>query len=160
MTDKKTRADETVHLRQQAEALFDNQSTRLDPIVMDNQQLVHELQVHQIELEMQNEELRRSEAELEAERARYFSLYNLAPVGYLTLNEKWQILESNLSAAGMLGLQRSKLVQRSFSHFIQNEYQDSYYLMQKQLLKTKNTQALELCMKIHDSHPILSCAGE
>ena len=56
--------------------------------------LIHELQVHQIEMEMQNEELRRAQAELDAERARYFNIYDPAPVGYCTLSEKGLIHEA------------------------------------------------------------------
>jgi hypothetical protein len=67
------------------------------------------LQVHQIELEMQNEELRRAQEELEASRARYFDLYDLAPVGYFTLSEQGLILEANLTGAGLLGLGRRDL---------------------------------------------------
>ncbi len=64
--------------------------------------VLHELRLHQIELEMQNEELHRAKAELDAERARYFDLYDLAPVGYVTLSEQGLILEANLTVASML----------------------------------------------------------
>ena len=63
--------------------------------------LVHELQVHQIELEMQNDELRRTQSELELSRTQYFDLYDLAPVGYFTLSEKGMIL-GNLTGANLL----------------------------------------------------------
>ena len=73
-------------------------------------QILHELRVHQIELEMQNEELRRAQNELERSRARYFDLYDLAPVGYLTLSEQGLVQEVNLAAATMLDMARSALV--------------------------------------------------
>lgn len=65
--------------------------------------MIHELRVYQIELEMQNEELRRMQGELGASQARYFDLYDLAPVGYVTVNEKGLIFEANLTAATLLG---------------------------------------------------------
>jgi len=83
-----------------------------------SRQLVHELRVHQIELELQNEELRRTQAELATARARYFDLYDLAPVGYCTVSATEDILEANLTAASMLGLTCGELVSRAVQHFI------------------------------------------
>ncbi len=107
-------------------------------------QLMHELQVHQIELEMQNDELRRVQLELEASRARYFDLYDLAPVGYLTVGESGLILEANLSAATLLGVSRSELVKRPFNRFIIKAQQDIYYQCHKQLMETGQAQTCEL----------------
>ena len=100
------------------------------------QQLVHELRVHQIELEMQNEELRRMQEVLEASRARYFDLYDLAPVGYFTLSEQGLILEANLTAATMLGVPRGALVKQPLTRLIVPEDEDIYYLHRKRLLET------------------------
>jgi PAS domain-containing protein len=97
---------------------------------------LHELRVHQIELEMQNEELRRTQEELEASRERYFDLYDLAPVGYFTLSEQGLILEANLTAAKLLGVARSALVKQPLSRFILPEDQDIHYLHRKALLET------------------------
>jgi two-component system cell cycle sensor histidine kinase/response regulator CckA len=108
------------------------------------QRALHELRVHQIELEMQNEELRRTQEELEASRARYFDLYDLAPVGYVTLNEKGLILEANLTAAKLLGVARGALVQQPLSRFILSEDQDTCYLHRKALLETGTPQRWEL----------------
>ena len=108
------------------------------------QQMLHELRVHQIELEMQNEELRRVQLELVAARARYFDLYDLAPVGYCTLNEKGLILEANLTAAALLGLTRDALTKRLITRFIPNEDQDIFYLHHKRLCETGEPQAFEL----------------
>ena len=83
--------------------------------------LIHELRVHQIELEMQNDELRLSEARLEESRSRYADLYDFAPVGYLTLDERGAIVEANLTAATMLGRERSKLLNFYFSFFLTDD---------------------------------------
>ena len=110
-------------------------------------QLLHELRVHQIELEMQNEELLRTQHNLEASGARYFDLYNVAPVGYLTLSKAGLIVEANLTSATLLGTARGALVKRPLSDFIFPEDQDCYYLHRKQLAKTgKEPQGCELRM--------------
>jgi len=107
---------------------------------------LHELRVHQIELEMQNEELRRAQAELDAVRAQYFDLYDLAPVGYLVLSEQGLILEANLTAATLLGEARGALVKQPISRFILPEDRDIYYRHRKQLFETSEPQECELRM--------------
>jgi len=80
--------------------------------------IVHELQVHQIELEMQNRELLRARQNLEASQARYWDLYEFAPMGYLTLTEPGLILEANLTAAALLRVDRAGLIRQSLARFI------------------------------------------
>ncbi|OFX21649.1 MAG: hypothetical protein A2V77_14305 [Anaeromyxobacter sp. RBG_16_69_14] len=84
----------------------------------DTLRLIHELQVHQIELEMQNEELRRVRDELEVSLARYSELYDFAPVGYVTLDRKSTIFEINLAGATMLGKERARLVGERFASWV------------------------------------------
>ncbi len=116
----------------------------------DEQELLHELRVHQVELEMQNEELRRTNAEIDAARARYFDLYDMAPVGYCTLSDKGLILEANFTAAAMLGVPRGSLIKQPITRFIFKEDQDTYYLNRKMLVETGKTQAYEIRMWCHD----------
>ena len=94
--------------------------------------ILHELRVYQVQLEMQNEELRRTQDELDASRARYFDLYDLAPVGYCTLSAKGRILEANLTAATLLGIDRGALVQQSFARYIFAADQHLFTLRQPQ----------------------------
>jgi PAS domain S-box-containing protein len=108
------------------------------------QQMFHELRVHQIELEMQNEELRTSQAEIEAGRERFFDFYDLAPVGYVTVSEKGLLQEANLTAATLLGVNRAALVKQPLSRFILKEDQDIYYLHRKKLFETGELQECEL----------------
>lgn len=107
-------------------------------------QAFHELHVHQIELEIQNEELRRAQVELEAARARYFDLYDLAPVGYCTVSEQGFIREANLTAATMLGLTRGELVGKPWTKFVHRGDQDLYYQRRKELFATAVPVAYEL----------------
>jgi PAS domain S-box-containing protein len=108
--------------------------------------MFHELRVHQIELEMQNEELRRAQAELDASRERYFDLYDLAPVGYCTLSKKGLILETNLTAATLLNVTRSEMVNQPITRFILKDDQDIYYRHRKHVFETAEPQTVELRM--------------
>ena len=108
------------------------------------EQLLHELRVHQIELEMQNEELRRSQVELNVSRARYFDLYDLAPVGYVTLSESGLVQQANLTIATLLGVTRADLIKQPLCRFIQKEDAGSYHLMRKVILETGVARACDL----------------
>ncbi len=116
----------------------------------EKRRILHELQVHQIELEMQNEELRRAQAELDAERIRYFELYDLAPVGYCTVSHKGLIEEANLAAAGLLGVTRRNLTKQPLSRYILPEDHDTYFKLKKQLFASGEPQSCELRMVRHD----------
>jgi PAS domain S-box-containing protein len=108
--------------------------------------VLHELRVHQIELRMQNEELRRTQVELETARARYFDLYDLAPVGYCIISLQGLILEANLTAISLLGTVRAALLKQPITRFIFPDDQDIYYLHRKQVLKSGEPLACELRM--------------
>jgi PAS domain S-box-containing protein len=82
------------------------------------ERLLHELEVHQVELELQNEELRFTRDELELNYARYMELYDFAPVGYVSLSPEGTLLKSNLAAARLLGLNRSVVVGKPLSQFL------------------------------------------
>jgi len=90
-------------------------------------ELLHDLQVHQIELEMQNETLRQSQIALEESRDRYVDFYDFAPVGYLTLSAQGLITELNLAGAEILGAARSKLVRSRFSPSVAAEHRDRWH---------------------------------
>ena len=120
---------------------------------MDALKWIHELRVHQIELELQNEELRRTQESLEAARSRYFDLYDLAPVSYFTVSEEGVILEVNLTGARLLDVGRAALVGRPLNLFILPEDQDIFYLATRQLVNTDREQAFELRMNRRDGQP-------
>ena len=136
-------------LREQAEDIVSGQVAvatanlkALSPAVV--LKLMHELQVHQIELEMQNEELRKSQLELELTRERYFDLYDLAPISYCTTDELGVILEANLATAELLGEPRSELVGQAISRYISKECQDDFYHCRRLLYASGERQGCEL----------------
>ena len=158
MTKKKTRSDQTTDLRRQAEEMARAKATQapedletLSPEA--TRQLLHELRVHQIELESQNEEMCRTQGELEASRARYFDLYDLAPVGYFTVSEQGLIIEANLTAAGLLSGARGVRVKQPLTRFILPEDQDLYYRHREQLFETGAPQVSEMRMLRADAAP-------
>jgi PAS domain S-box-containing protein len=156
MTAKKTRRDDSADLRRRSEGIAREKAESLpedlealSPERM--RQALHELRVHQIELEMQNEELRRTQAELDASQARYFDLYDLAPVGYFTLSDQGLILEANLTAATLLGVARGALAKQPLSVFVFPEDQDICYRHRKQLFETGAPQVCEVRMVRKDT---------
>jgi len=155
MNDNKREEEKLAVLRKKAEVEADKNAERaherLELMSTDEiRKLLHELRVHQIELEMQNEELRRAQDELEMSQAQYYDLYDMAPVGYLSVSEKGIILQANLAVSNLLQVARSELVGKPFSAFISKEYQDAHYLRRKKLLETKEPQAYEIMAKRAD----------
>ena len=136
-------------LRQRAEVAFRESAAALPEATASvspaaTQAMLHELQVHQIELELQNEELRRAQADLEVSRAHYFDFYDLAPVGFCTVSETGLILRANVTLATRLGVNRRALVTQLFSRFIHPEDLNKFYPLRKQLLATGQPQTCEL----------------
>lgn len=94
--------------------------------IEDTHRLLHELQVHKIELEMQNDELRQAWSDVEAALERYTDLYDFAPVGYLLLNKEGSILDANLEAASLLGQHRDSLLQKPLTPFVNAEDRSAF----------------------------------
>jgi PAS domain S-box-containing protein len=112
----------------------------------DTQRLVHELQVHQIELEMQNEELRKARDEMEAGLEKYSELYDFAPVGYLTLDRAGTIREANLTAASLLGIERSRLVKRRLGFCVSAGDLPAINALLARVFKTKTREFCEVTL--------------
>jgi two-component system, cell cycle sensor histidine kinase and response regulator CckA len=135
-------------LRTRAEETLSREPSDMEDISAlspaDIQRLVHELRVHQIELEMQNEDLRQAQVKLEELKDRYLDLYDFAPVGYVTLNDKGLILEANLTAVRLLGIERQRLTKMFFSRFVSQQFGDAYYLYLQQVFETQSKQTCEI----------------
>ncbi|MBF0408081.1 MAG: PAS domain S-box protein [Candidatus Riflebacteria bacterium] len=117
------------------------------------EKILQELKTHQIELELQNEELRRTREELEKSRSKYLDLYDFAPVGYFTLSVDGKILEANHTVAHLLGAKRHQLLKKSFSKFVLPEFQDVFYLHRKNLIQSGTQQSCELKLLKQGSEP-------
>jgi len=144
-------SSELSNIRRRAEAELKRRGEL--PIHMDTddvRRLVHELRTHQLELEMQNEKLRQTHLELIEARDRYAELYNFAPVGYLTTDEKDVILEANLTAVDILGVAREDILEKRLSDFITRQDQDLHYLYRRRLLETTTPQIYEFRIRKGD----------
>jgi len=151
MEKNKNRPKDAADLRQKAEAVFLKQVApspeafaSLSP--EETRRMLHDLRVHQIELEMQNEQLRMAHDALDLSCERYMDLYDFAPVGYITISEQGVILEANLTAATLLSRARSALIHKGLAGFILKEDQDIFYLHRKSLVEAGTPQECELRM--------------
>ncbi len=110
-------------------------------------QIIHELHVHQIELEMQNEELRKAQLDLQKSREEYADLYEFAPVGYFTLDERGVILKVNLTGAELLGQERKGLLNTRLSALLSKSDADTLHLYLTKVFRTRAKQSCELQLK-------------
>ena len=146
---------DAAELRAQAEDRLKARSKAADhDAAEESQRLVHELQVHQIELELQNEELQGARAELEAGLERYSDLYDFAPVGYLTLDSDGAIRKVNLTGARLLGLERSRLVGARLGLFISPEYRPAFNALLEKVFASQARQGCDLTLCSEKSAPL------
>lgn len=129
----------------------------------EEKRLVHELQVHQVELEMQNEEMRGTQAELEESRSRYKELYDFAPTGYVTLDQFGLIIEANLTAAALLKLARAALIGKHIQSFMDRQNADAFHLFLRKPLPPGMKEILECRLHPAEGAPFeisLNVGGE
>ena len=157
-TARKLKTDDRQKLRAEAEARF-ARAPRPESPNQPSAALLHELQVHQIELEMQNEELRRNQLELEKARDRQVDLYDFAPVGYVTLDENGDVRDANLTAAGLLGRDRKSLVGRPFVSFVRGTDADGWHRFVRTLARTGEVATYRLALTRGDGafDALLAC---
>lgn len=139
---------DSILLRQKAEELLKKKSTgTASPLSeVESLSLIHELQVHQIELELQNEELRNAWALAEVANDKYIRLYDSEPSGYFTLSGKGEIIELNLSGARMLGKERQHVKKGLFGFFVSEETKPIFSLFLEKAFKSKAKESCEVTM--------------
>jgi PAS domain S-box-containing protein len=140
------------NLRQKAEALFYTQNHLMETIgKLENlQDIIQELRIHQIELELQNEELRNTQSKLEQAKEKYTELYDFAPMGYFTFDIHGMILEVNLTAANQLNMERSFLIHKPFIIYLQPQSHKTFYTHLETVIKRHSQQTCELKIKIRN----------
>ena len=154
MKKDRTEVRQLKELRNRAEKLLSGRAEDIQGIPGDDiQKLVHELQVYQIELEMQNEELRKAQVELEESRNRYYDLYDFAPIGYFTFDQKDLVLEVNLTGADLLGVERSSLMKMAFSRSVAPEDQALFSFHRNKVSESKARQTCKLKLVKRDGTP-------
>jgi PAS domain S-box-containing protein len=120
----------------------------------DAQRLLHELEVHQVELEMQNEELREARVELESALARYTEMFEFAPIGYVTISLDGVLHELNHAAARLLGAGRSQLLQRRFDSFVVPSQRPRFAELLARVLDSEARETSELELMIPAGPPV------
>ena len=155
MTKSRVDSSEFAELRRQAEAKLEREVPDFpDCSPEEAQSLVYELRTHQVELELQNAELRRAQEELVEERDKYSHWYDFAPVGYLTISIKGLILEANIALSTMLSIARQSVLKQRLSAFIVPDDQDNYYAHWRMVTETRQRCTCQLRLLKRDAEPI------
>ncbi len=153
---KNTHKSESEILRQKAEALLKLKPSGLGSPISETDmlKLIHELEVHQVELELQNEELGEAKKQADAAVDKYTDLYDFAPSGYFTLSNEGEIIELNICAAQMLGKERARLINRPFGFFVSNDTKPAFNLFLGNLFDRKVKSECEITLLPGANSPI------
>lgn len=139
-------------LRRRAEALLAATPASTGMVPLDDvRKVLHELQVHQVELELQNEELRRTQQALEESRTRYMRLYHDAPVGYVVLDTMGRVSETNASFARMVQRDRAQILGRPFGDFIHADDRPIFFARSKAFIKNPAEKSIELRLNTREA---------
>ncbi|UJS17722.1 MAG: PAS domain-containing protein [Candidatus Jettenia sp.] len=145
MNKKKPTGKKDNSLRRRAEEVLAGKIEKLKKIPFDDiKKLIHELQVYQIELEMQNEELRKAQSKIEESRSKYIDLYDFAPIGYCTMDKNGIIIEANLTLSSLLGVERKLLLRRPFAFFVMNGFKGYFFSHLQKVFASDDKQMCEL----------------
>jgi PAS domain S-box-containing protein len=148
MEDQETKSRKKTALRRRAEEELQGQEEGLAKLTPEKiRRLVHERRVHQVELEIQNEELRQTQVRLEESRSSYSDLYDFAPVSYFSLDDSGRILEANLTAASLLGVERGNLIGKIFLQFVVRDDSGVFNRFLPQVLASQTRQSCEVRLK-------------
>ncbi|MBF0328782.1 MAG: PAS domain S-box protein [Nitrospirae bacterium] len=135
-------------LRKKAEQILEQKRLTMPSFYSaDAEKVMHDLTVHQIELELQNEELRQTQIELEKSRNKYSALFELAPVGYFTMDKNTKIREANLTGCRQFELDRSQIIGQPFSHFVAPDAQDLFYFHMRKVLESSKRVSDEIKLR-------------
>ena len=156
MKNARNTAADAAELRRRAEVRLRAAATKRTPALTEPeaQRLVHELQVHQIELEMQSEELWQSRAEAEAGLEHYTELYDFAPLGYLTLGRDGAIGKVNLAGANLLRVERARLVGRRFGVFIDGSDKAGFKAFLEKVFVSQAKEVCEVALRDEEKGPL------
>jgi PAS domain S-box-containing protein len=147
-------ANSASELRQRAEKMFQEKSILIDKLPSnDLYHLVHELSVHQIELELQNEELQQTRHELEA-RLEFIDLFDFAPVGYFTMGQNGTILQMNFTGERLLNEERSHIVGVRFGLFVSESDRSAFNEFLKQVFSSRIIQSCEVAIQRKNDEPL------
>jgi len=157
MKNKKKAAPNSANLRQQAEDILKQKQINLsttNPSETDILKLIHELEVHQIELELQNDELTQAREQADLATSKYIELFEFAPSGYFTLSHEGMIIELNLTGARMLRKDRSHLKNSRFSFHLSKDTKPVFNRFLERIFAGKTTETCEITLLAEKGLPV------
>jgi hypothetical protein len=138
-------SDEKNNYREKAESYLKAKKIKEELVKSSNfEKIAHELAVHQIELEMQNEDLKNAEEQLRKSRDKYFTLYDFSPIGYLTFDENGLIIEANQAAADLLGVNKTYMIKKPFMIYLSHDSQEEFINHRKSVFELNKKQKTHL----------------